>query len=105
MLCRRISMTSRVLLLLLTLGYDENSSDAGKTTVLCRPWISAKNLPLTIGDCVSLVNRRITLTSVTSQFGTYKRTTEDDKSPGSDLPQCQHRNVALGQLKQLWRML
>ena len=30
MLCRRISMTSRVLLLLLTVGYGENSSEAGK---------------------------------------------------------------------------
>ena len=29
-----------------------------------------KNLALNIGDCVSLVNRRITLMSVPSQFGT-----------------------------------
>ena len=41
MLCRRISMTSRVLLLLLTLGYDEYSCDAGKTTALWRQWMSA----------------------------------------------------------------
>ena len=48
MFCRHISVTSRVLLLLLTLGYDENSCDAGKTTVLWRQWLSAMGVGVVV---------------------------------------------------------
>ena len=50
MLCHHISLTSRVLLLLLTLGYDENSCDAGKTTVLWRQWLSAMGVGVVVNE-------------------------------------------------------
>ena len=48
-------MTSRVLLLLLllTLGYDENSCDAGKTTVLWRQWLSAMGVGVVVNGTLT----------------------------------------------------
>ena len=46
----------------------------------------------------TLVNQIIMLMSVPSQFG-MKRTTDDNKYPGSDHPQCQHRKVGVNVLK------
>ena len=45
------------------------------------------NLALNIGDCISLINRRINMG--------FKIPTEDDKQPGTDCLQCQHRTVGL----------
>ena len=59
--------------------------------------IWCNNLALNIEDCVSLGNKIIMLMLVLPQFSFgRKRTTEDDdKHPGNDHPQCQHRNGGL----------